>query len=1001
VKVTGFSSRLQVHDESMCATLRLLGPPRIVDDGVERVLSVSKPACLLQYLAVRGDWVTRDELTLLFWPDSEESSARHALRQLIYRARALGWAPGLEVVEAALRWLADSDVRRMRAALAAGDWPGAVLEYGGPFLEGVAASDAPGFEAWRDVERDELHALYLDAALKAAASLELGRDYRGATAMLRQALRVDPLAEPLVQALLRCLALSGEAAAAQAVFERFARDLDEQVGGEPDATTAALLARIRSGRQLDARPHNLPRQTTPFVGRERELREIARLLRRRDCRLLTVVGPGGIGKSRLALQAAADQIGAYPNGVFQVSLAAVGDASGLPTAMAEALRLGAVTPGEPWARLAGILGERAMLVLLDGVEHARGVAQRLVELLARAPGLTLLATSREALDVASEWVYPLSGLELPLASDAEASQAGSVRLFVSVAQQLSPGFSLRDGHAAGVSRVCTLVAGVPLAIELAAAWTPLLAPSDIAREIERDLDFLQPSGRRGGGRRQDLRSLFEATWGRLADDQRACLVRAAVFAGDADAAALVAVTGATLHDLLALVKRSLFRRTDDGRFTMHELVRQYVRERLAATPGVAEQVVLRHMAHYVDVVARWSLAEDGAAVLACLEREQAEIRLAWGNAVRRGRWDAVSAMATKLSLAHDFGAKSERYLLWLDDALAALGDDDRDPTLVGRLLAQRAGCLHRIGRYAETAQDVAGSLQRLDGQAPVLERCVALRVGGNVAYLQGDLAAAEASFLEALRVAEALGDHALVAGCLNNLGVVAKAKGALDQALVRLEAARSVAERHDDGICSQVLNNLAAVHARRGERDRAEAFLLESVDIKQRLGDERGLASNYTNLGNLRARAGDRAEAERYHRESMRFAEAVGDRSGVARAHANLGDLALAESDIEVAERHYARALALKRVLGERAGVFEAYAQLVACHLCGGAADAAACCAIEGLEHALTLADPASARPLIDACATLVSGDALAATLADRLRRLGEAIGSRSVAGSA
>ena len=961
----------------MAAAYRLLGAPRLVTEGVERLLPASKPACLLHHLAVRADWVTRDALMLLFWPDSDESSARHTLRQLVYRARSLGWAPDLEVHDGRLRWLVETDVQRMRDALAAGDWTTVSSTYGGTFLDGVDLPDAPGFEAWRDMLRTELHERYLESAVNSAAALALRREHGTAIDTLRRALDRDPLAEGVLQSLLRCLAIAGQRTAAEALYTRFENDLGAQLGGTPDDATRALIATIRRGEPVAPRPHNLPSQTTRFVGREVELQALGQRLRRSDCRLLSLVGPGGIGKTRLALQAAADQIGAYRNGVYLVPVDTVRSDDGLASAIVEALHLPMDERGDPWSQLAAGLRERELLVVLDGLEQVRGAPARLVHLLTRVPDLTLLVTSREPLDLAVEWVFPLDGLELPTSGDAAFSEVGSLLLFEDAAQRVAPGFSLRDGHAAAAAKVCRLVAGVPLAIELAAGWTQLLTPAAIACEIERDLDFLRGTDRDRPERQQSLRAVFEAAWARLSDEERSVLVRTAVFAGDVDTAALGAVAGAALPTLLALVRRSLLRRNALGRFAMHELVRQYVRERLAAQADVADEVVARHLRYYADLVANWSYARDPAVLLASLRRDLGEIHQAWRNALARAEWDALEAMLTNLSLAHDLSARTERYLRWLEEALAALGDEPGRDGLRGRLQAQHAGCLHRLGRFVEAAEGVAASLPLLQERAAAVERCIALRVQGNIAYQRGDLRGAETSFVAALRTAESIPDERLVAGCHNNLGLLAKARGALDSALEHLEAAHAVAARCDDAICSQVLNNLATVHSRRGDSRRAEALLLESAAIKRRLGDERGLASNLTNLGNLRAHAGDRLAAERYHRESMRLAASIEDRVGVARAHTNLAELAVQGGDVARAIEHYAASVELKRANGEHGGVLEAYAGLVTCSLANGETDAARCWAADGWRYASRLDDRALVAPLRDACAPLVQAGLL------------------------
>jgi len=943
--------------------LTLLGAPRVRDAAGERVLAASKPNGLLAYLAVRADWVSRAELTLLFWPDGDEADGHHALRQLVYRARRDPLARGLEVRDGRLRWLVATDVAEFRRALATADWSAAANAYGGAFLDGVDLDAAPAFEAWRDLERANLHERYLTAVVRAAAALEGRRAYTEAADLLRAAQRHDPIAEEVLRSLLRCLAATGDAGAVELAYARFAQDLAHEVGGEPDEETRRLLARLRAGERVASRPHNLPGQPTPFVGREAELRRIEGWLADRGTRLVTLVGPGGVGKTRLALQAAADQLGAYADGVFHVPLVEVAHGAGVAAAIGEAVRPRPPERGEPWAQLGDALRDREMLLVLDNLEHLRLVGARLATLLERAPGLTLLATSREPLDLRAERCLTLGGLEVPGEDDAAAARRDSVRLFVAAARRADPAFSLDDGALVDVIALCRHVDGVPLAIELAAAWTSCLSPAEIVREVERDLGFLRAPQQDVPERHRSLRGVLDAAWERLDERERELLARLAVFAGDADVPAIEAVTGGSRATLLGLVRRALVRRGPDGRFGMHGLVRQYAAERLAADPGVAEEVADRHLAFVVRRAAVGHGAEPPAGVgpssgpdarpaIAAGRADLPEFRRAWSYACARGRAEAIERMMPSLLAVHERSAASADYLGWLDEALAAPSIGVSDGPLRGRLLAHRAACLQRAGRPAEAERAVEDALALLAASLPSVERGIAWRARGNAAYLRGDVEAAERAFERALAEAEAVGDPRFAAACLTNLGVAAKGSGALERALTLLGRARELAASRDDAIHAQTLNNLATVHAHLGHLADAELLLHESAAAKRRLGDDRGLSSTLANLGNLRARVGDAPGAERYHRESLRLAEAAGDRSGVARAHTNLGELAQRLGDARTAIAEHGRALEIKLAIDEQVGALEAYAELIRGHRALGDHEAAERVAAEEARYA-------------------------------------------------
>jgi len=935
----------------MPPALWLLAAPRVSDASGERPLPANKPTCLLLYLAVRADWVSRDELTLLFWPEGDELSTRHALRQLVYRARREPWVDGLEVRDGRLRWLVDTDVALLRRALATADWAAAAHAYGGSFLDGVDLPEAPGFEAWRDLERANLHERYLEAVVRAAASLEARRAYGEATTLLRSALRHDPIAEEVLRSLIRCLAAVGDAGAVELAYARFAQGLFDEVGGEPDEETRDLLERLRAGERVGSRPHNLPGQATPFVGREAELQHIEVWLADRGTRLVSLVGPGGIGKTRLALQVAGDQLGAYADGVFFVPLVEVAHVAGVAAAIGDAVRLQPHERGDPWARLADYLGDREMLLVLDSLEHLRPVGPHLAGLLERAPGLTMLATSREPLDLRSERSLTLGGLELPCDGDDGTAQRDSVRLFVASARRAHPTFSVRDGALDDVASLCRDLDGVPLAIELAAAWTACLSPAEIAREVQRDLGFLRAPQQDVPERHRSLRVVLDATWERLDDRERDMLGRMAGFAGDADLTAIEAVTGGSRQALLSLVRRSLVRRGADGRFGMHGLVRQYAAERLAAAPEVAAETSARHLAHVVGLLGTWPDGDPRPATQAC-RADLPDVRRAWSHACAHGDADAVERMMAPLLAVHETGAASAGYLGWLEEALADPSVGREDGPLRGQLLAHRAACLQRTGRPADAEHAVEEALALLGASPPSVARGIAWRARGNAAYLRGDVDAAERAFERALAEAEAVGDLRFAAACLTNLGVAAKGRGALERALELLGRARDLAESRDDAVHAQALNNLATVHARLGRVDEAESLLLESAAAKRRLGDDRGLSSTLANLGNLRARVGDAPGAERYHRDSLRLAQAIGDRSGVARAHTNLADLAQRQGDTRTAATEHRRALELKLAIDEQVGALEAYAELVRCHLALGERATADRVADEGMRYA-------------------------------------------------
>src|SRR3954453_18934738 len=414
-------------------------------------------------------------------------------------------------------------------------------------------------------------------------------------------------------------------------------------------------------RTLEAGLRTLPAPRTTFVGRADELASIEGMLDEPDCRLLTLVGPGGVGKTRLALEAAARRIDRYQHGVHFVPLVGVPAPDLLAPALAESLQFqvdNAHSAIPARDQLVDFLRERAALLVLDNFEHLLDARDLLTEVIEQAPQVELLTTSRERLQVQSEWVLDLEGLELGN-GNGRARESAAVCLFVDRARQVDSGYTPSDEERPHVERVCRLVNGMPLGIELAAAWASTLPCSEIADEIERNLGFLETTMHDVPQRHRSLRAAFDQSWRLLSEDERRVFAELAVFRGSFARDAAAAVAGAGLTELHELVSKSLVRRAELGRFELHELLRQYAAEQLAAEQAEFAEVRERHARFYAGILGARAEALVGERMMEARDELRVEVdnlRAAAGWAVTQ--WSADDARPVLSSLERFFWAHS-------------------------------------------------------------------------------------------------------------------------------------------------------------------------------------------------------------------------------------------------------------------------------------------------------------------------------------------------------
>ena len=845
-----------------------------------------KALAMLAYLAMNQRAVARGELAVLFWADKSRVRGLRNLSRVLTNLNHL-WAGCCQSDRHTVHFAPPPfgfDVAEVERLLAKGDEEAlttAVSLYRGDFMDGFYLDDCPEIEIWMATERE----LWREQIAQALHTLLAHHTRRGdSPAALQYAnrlLQLNPWREETHRQKMLLLARAGQRTAALRQYDICRRMLADELGVPPADQTTALYERIAA---IGTRPrHRITTQMlTPFVGRKQETADISALLLSPDCRLLTLVGLGGVGKSRLALAVAAQNRHAFLDGMVFVRLSAVESPELVAAAIAQAVALPLQGDAPPREQVMVYLKAREMLLILDNFEHLLEAAPLVGDILAAAPQVKIMVTSRERLNVQGEWVRDVWGLAYPDPDAADAAAYEAVQLFLERARRVSPAFSWNVQTQTAVSRICALVEGIPLGIELAAAWVRALSVNEILAEIAPDdsggLDLTAPALisplRDAKERHRSLQRVVDSSWRQLAADEQAAFQRLSLFRGGFDSAAAAAVSGQGRLLLSALMDKSLLYRDENGRFHIHELLRQYAAAKLRRHPAEEEAARRRHAHHFAAFLQQRKARLDGTdqkAAQAEISVEIENVRAGWG-------WMAAYGMVAELEMAVDALALFYNLRGWFQESAAVFEQ-------TATQLQQQVG-------------DAWLLLAKLWGQAG--DSCTTL----------GEPEKAAALLRDAVAVAERheLGGETAVSR--NRLGVLTARMGDFDTAAAHFHASlaayRQLPPRPDMGF---PINNLAIIARINGEYAQAAALSRQSLEICRRHNHPRGTARALQNLGNVANGQKQYQLARTHYEESLRLHRAIDDPSGISLSLMHLGDIALQMGDFDEAERFHRESL--------------------------------------------------------------------------------------------
>jgi len=890
--------------------LYLFGAPRIERDLQPFTIPRRKGTALLAYLAVTAQAHSRESLATMFWPEFDQSAALANLRRDL---SALKGALGDELLlierqnislnPASDMWLDVAEFGSRVTKARSHEHPAplcpeclaalseAAALYTGDFMAGFNLPDSPQFDEWQFFQSDGLRQALAESLQKLIEVHSGSGAYEPAIEFARRWLLLDALHEPAHRQLMKLYALAGQQSAALRQYQECARILEEELGLSPEEETRQLYEAIRAKQfplQQKERParHNLPAQTTAFIGRQKELRELQRLLvEEPENRLTTILGPGGTGKTRLAIEAARSVAGRFSHGVCFVPLAAIRSAKNIPSVLADSMGLHHYEGDHP-QQLFDYLREKQMLLVLDNFEHLLDGADLLGEILERTPEVKILVTSRQRLDLSSENLYVLAGMEYPEGHEAEQGlEYDAMALLLQCIRRVHPDFEPQPRDLQAMIRICQLVQGMPLALVLAAGWVEVLTLDEIASEIPRCLDILETEMRDLPERQRSVRAVFDYSWNLLAEEQRQTLLKCCLFQGGFTRHAAQAVAGASIKTLLALINKSWLQRDEQGRYQIHELTRQYAQEKLGLDPAAYFEARANHSAYFAGLLNDLQNKMKGPQqkeAFSTVAIEFENIRTAWHWFAEQDQLEtAVQSILPALFRYCEARARSFELIQLIraartsvEDHSAAIGSRAYAIMLTAQAAFFRNGFPVRFEIFGMFIPAEEQALSRAWSMAGRPEDLQAMGFWGILlAYLYGRISDVD----EGIQYSRELVHH-------------------LRQRNISWELAFSL----------ELLLQLLEMRFKAGiDADEIERNAIEALEIFRTLGDERESGFTLRLFGQLRRLQHNYPEAIQHWQTAQEKLQAVGDWATAADIHWQLGDIYLQMGEFGTAFRHY------------------------------------------------------------------------------------------------
>ncbi len=665
----------------------------------------------------------------------------------------------------------------------------------------------------------------------------------------------------------------------------------------PDFQNTPLGQRI--GLDTSPPPCNLPENLDRFVGRREEIIAVSEMLD--SHRLITLMGPGGIGKTRLAIQVASEKYMAFEHGTFFAALAALSSPDYILSTIADAISFRFQGSADIKTQLMDYLRDKEMLIIMDNVESVIEGREIMADIVMECPEVRLICTSRERLNLHGETITTISGMTFPTISEgSDLHEFSALKLFEQTARSAEPGFQINDENLPDIIRICSLVQGIPLGIILAAPWVRLLSCHEIADEIKSTLDFLQTDQPNIPDRHRSLRSVFQYSWTLLSPDEQRIFAQLSVFHDGFTRDAAAKVTGASLHHLSSLLDKSLIYRWKPSRYFVLDVLRQLAEEKLAKDPDHFIAIKDAHSRFYsarAQELAKDVVEHREKTMIEIMSCEIRNMQDGWQHAVSRRDYESLTGFLSAVYFYFEFTClydEGESMLglacRELDTLQEANPEQDRKRRVILADCYDRRGSVAFYAAKYESAHEFyqkgLGLFESLDMPH---QAAMAMNGLGTVAMRRSDYSTAQELLDQALDRIRKDGDPRSRMIVMNNLANVALTQGNFEKARQNYENALTIArDRNERRAQSVMIANLALVYGNLGEMETKKKYIQESIEIRKEMGDRIGGASSLDNLANVEFFLGNLNESDRLHRKALKLRKESGDQWGVTLSLINM-----------------------------------------------------------------------------------------------------------------